>query len=78
MREHLFVVTDRGTNHIHRYTPSCLCGWVGVHRPSVGRAKAEWRIHENGSIQRTKRMRRGLGSHGHRLTPVDELPEALR
>jgi hypothetical protein len=70
---HHFSTVDRGAGHIHRYTPSCSCGWVGQHRPTVDLAKASHREHVGGIVNRRLR-----GHPARPNTPLEDLPEVLR
>lgn len=42
VKGHRFSALDRGEGHIHRYTPTCTCGWIGQHRRRVRDAHRLW------------------------------------
>jgi hypothetical protein len=69
---HRFTSFDRGAGHLHRYTPKCSCGWIGVHRRTVTDAKNEWAEVPAHWGNAHPLVRPGT------LTPLDQLPEALR
>lgn len=76
---HALDLRDRGAEHVHRWWVRCTCGWIGPYRR---RRKDAVRIHRQHAEAKRKRARRA-GKYGHGpvprpLTPVDQLPEALR
>lgn len=80
------TIVDRnvdGARHRHRWFPTCACGWRGVFRRRRRDAVAEHRDHVDalrraarGRPVRRGRVRQPLQPRP--VTPVDQLPEALR
>jgi hypothetical protein len=73
---HRLVLVAR-PGHYHPAQPTCECGWAGI--PSRRRlALTQYREHRE-SVERKGRGGGARAQGGPRpLTPVEELPEALR
>lgn len=83
--EHRLVLIDRaredGSRHRHPWQATCVCGWVAVATRRRSDSEARYRQHRNGvenMLKANHRHRDDDGDRTHRLTPIDQLPEALR
>lgn len=70
------MLGDRGAEHLHRWQPECSCGWLGIPAKRAW-ARDQLRRHKQ-SIERARRHGAGVEMIRQPLTPVDDLPEALR
>jgi hypothetical protein len=62
--------------HIHRYLPTCSCGWKGIPRTTKEAAAEEWRTDH-------RRQKEAIDASKTRFkpkrpTPTHELPEELQ
>lgn len=72
---HGLGLIDRGTQHIHRWLPSCRCGWIGVPRRRKREAVDEHHDHLNALVRHSRKI---AGMFPRPPTPVELLPDALR
>lgn len=83
VRDHLLNMVDRNdgpdVRHIHRWRPTCTCGWAGVNRKRRADARRLFEAHaESQKFQaRGGRGRRRTVGPGE-LTPTHMLPAELR
>lgn len=75
MAAHRLTLVDRGRPHVHRWAPSCACGWSGI--PIRRRRDAEREYAEHRRQQDGRGHRRAMAPP-RPLTPLADLPEALR
>lgn len=73
---HSLTITDRGTQHRHRFDPACACGWSGRHHRRRVDAEEEYRQHTGAEEKRAIRGRQGMSPRP--CTPQEDLPDALR
>lgn len=79
MIPHRLELNDRGLGHVHRWLPSCVCGWRGVQRRRKQEAELQYAQHlaaEEGIDKRRRRI--GDAPKPASVTPRSDLPEALR
>lgn len=76
--EHRYVEKDRGLGHVHRWAPSCSCGWVGVYRRRREDAAREWRETHKRAQEKLRARRGTTVMRPRKPTPSHLLPEALR
>jgi hypothetical protein len=79
MTTHALKLTDRGTEHVHRWSPACKgCPWVGVARRRKAEAVEQHRKHAN-TAERVQRQQVSPNRpRARKPTPHDQLPEALQ
>lgn len=78
MAAHSLTIGDRGLGHVHRWAPTCSCGWIGVFRRHPRDASKLYRRHLNGYQSARHTGMAGQRPVRRQLTPVSLLPEALR
>ncbi len=71
---HTMVLEHRGVGHVHKWFPTCTCGWIGRFRRRRKEAELQYRQHVNAQTMMVKRT--GYGPQP--LTRLDSLPENLR
>lgn len=73
---HRLILAVRDGEHLHRYSPSCPCGWQGK-SARLAFAEEQYARHRlicQADIAEGKRR----GIRPRPLTPAERLPEALR
>lgn len=75
---HALTFMDRGLEHVHRWVPSCSCGWKGVQRRRKDEGIKQYRMHVKGLDLLAKTQAAGTRPKPRKPTPVGSLPEALR
>lgn len=73
--KHVRTITDRTSDHIHRWVVKCSCGWGTIPLRSKKSMEEEWDRHQKGH---TQKVARHAHSTWQRPTPQSKLPEILR
>lgn len=86
-QKHSLTLTHRPPPHVHRWLPTCSCGWKGIPLRDQDSAATEYRAHVQSETRRSRtvssrggaRVRRSRQKPGPKpLTKPEDLPPELR